>query len=438
MLQKTTLSIEDFIKPEAGQKEDLFENSARQASTKHTCYYEKLDDGLNLPLVIVPQKDDFEAFYADLTTFYPSITPISAYTHVCSEKTASKLSLENKKSQKKAKCNDLKRRRDLALILGEAITETLLSRQNLITANIGYAACTQTLSFSLLKAKKIYGDIESSDLFERWTLAQRLMHHDVKTSSRLAIGYLEAVENDAEADKDCWVLGNYIRGETTEAVLKNFFIEKFAINELDKEITHTYNGRISAFNKIVETINSSTEQERLKSAAIAYYCNRIQPGSMNHTAVLKNHVSVHSTVVFWYMAFACRSAEFELKSAMSGICLKLIRDLQTPFSISERPECDIALEELEIISRLAMKASVLKPKKQRTISISLLPGVNIELEILTQDQSSKIRNTEPERDQIENKRLRSILSEALDILNNSNEDKGRKLGSYNTKKRSFE
>jgi len=438
MLQKTKLAIESIIKPKAGYKEDLFDSSFEKTYSTHTCYYEKQGDALEFPLVIIPQKDDFEAFYADLSTFHPSVTPVSAYAYVCTEITASKLALESKKSQRRVKFNDIKGRLDIAMILGEAITETLLTRQNLITANIGYAACTQTLSFSLLKAKKIYGEIDNGEFFERWALAQKLTQHDTKNSSRIAIIHLDELEKSVENENELWTLLKYARGEAPEILLKEFFIEKFGLKELDQEITHTYNGRISAFNKITETVNSSDALKNLKSAAIAYYCNRIQPGSMNHTAVLKNHITEHNRIVFWYMLFACRSEEFEPKNAMSGICLKLTRDLHKPFSISERPECDISVEELEIISRLALKASILKPKRQRVISVSLLPGIDIDLEIGAQDQTSKIKSSDAERDSAENKKLRSILYEALDILSRSSEEKNRKSEMYNSKKRSFE
>ncbi|CRM53533.1 hypothetical protein [Pseudomonas sp. 31 R 17] len=392
---------------------DLFSSTISKQNPMYKCFWQKQDDFINLPIFIVPDAREIDTLFADVSTFHQSISPLSAYAHICHEIVAEQLFLEQKKVRTKAKADDRKLRLNVALILGEAVTGAFLAQKDLLTANVGYAACTQTLAASITRAANLYPKLNSKIIFERWELARKLTNQeDSVVSSEAVLAFLSKIEIK---ENDLSFTSLFLNGQVSENELFFELTHLFGLQDDATKLKETYNSRMSVFNSIVGKVEASTGSAEIKSACIAFFCNKILPGSMSHVASLKPYLSKYYDIVFWYMAFACLSSEFDVKNSMSGICYKLIRDIVRPFSVEERPTCDVSIDELEVISRVSMKASTLKPKRSRVLVVSLLPGVDVELRLGVIAPVKKV--SLPDADFISNKKLKSLLFEAIDILN---------------------
>jgi len=403
---------------------DLFSSTVNRQVALYQCFWTKRDDGIRLPLFVVADSIEFETLFADVSTFYQNISPLSAYVNVCSEEVASQLFLESKKNPTPAKLDDKKLRLDIALILGEAVTDTFLLQKNIVAANIGYAVCTQTLAASIARATTLYPKVKRSDISERWALARRLTNQEEVGEAAKFVAYFS--ENfSGENSYRSSITSRFLHDEVSESELSEYFVNAFDLRVEATKIKEVYNARMSVFNSVVEKVYQSNELSEVKSACIAYFCNKILPGTMNHVTSLKAHAEKYPDVVFWYMVFGCLSSEFDYRSSMSGICLKLARDILKPFSIEERPTCDVSVDELSIISRVAMKASVLKPKAHRTVVVSLLPGVDVELSIGIPEAVKKTNSDMVEVDSIDSQKIKSLLFDALDLLSKNKYSKGK-------------
>ena len=222
----------------------------------------------------------------------------------------------------------------------------------------------------------------------------------------------------------------FLKNVISDKRLLEYFVDIFDLKTESIKIKGIYNARISVFNSIVEKIGRSSEADIVKSACIAFFCNEILPGSMNHVASLKSYIDRYPDIVYWYTAYACISPDFDIKTSMSGICFKLARDVLRPFSIDNRPSCDVSVDELEVISRVSMKASILKPKGHRVVVVSLLPGVDVELVLGIPESVKQSQVSVPEIDNVDNQKLKSLLYDALDVLNKSSFARNRTAKSY--------
>lgn len=429
MLYNKFQAVEEFLlgQQQPSKNNDLFSSTVNRENRRHSCFWSKDVDPLELPIFIVPFESDFETLFADVATFHPSFSPISAYVHVCAETAANALGVGSKKSGRSVRTDDRKVKLYLGSMLGEAVTNTLLDSQALSSANIGYASCAQTLSFSIARAKTLYPDVKIGEVASKWALAHKLTQKKIEKTIFDAVidihGFVDIYSSnvkgnyrrDASIDSDL-VYGN-LHGAVSESELVNFFQSEFDISEQAKALSGAFNERAAVFNSLVNSVGCASSTKQSKSACIAYYCNKILPGSFAHVGLLKDKVVAYPDIALWYAIYACLSPECNVRAIASGIGLKLIRDLLSPLAVEERPSCDISVDELEVLSRVSLKASVIKPKHRRLMRVSLLPGVDIEIAFGDAEYGSSFGG-DVEVDQLDTKKIRSLLFEVLDLVEN--------------------
>lgn len=432
MLVENRQNLEDFLRITKSKKEfrgDLFDGTLPATGIQHKCFWNKEIDFLRLPVFVIPEKDDLESFFADVATYYSSFSPISSYIHVCSDDVAKNIFLGTKKNYKIAKPSDRKLKAYLACILGDVITGALDESKTLTTGAISYASCSQAVSFSMVRSNIIYPWMKPENVVERWILAHKIVNKEV-TSPLLetSIAFLRLMDEGAKTEKKTRIdavdfnsdLTKYISGSVDELELDNILASSFSVTNEAKMIGGAFNNRVSGFNSLAAVVESSSLPVDQKSICMAYYCNRILPGSLSHVEVLRDKVKSYPDIVFWYAVFACLSDEFDIRNIASGVCIKIIRDLVSPVDFEARPSCDISIDELEVLSRLSLKASTIKPRQRRTMRVSLLPGVEIDIAFGEAETREKI--PDQYHNQPDSKKIRSLLFEALELLD---ERKGR-------------
>lgn len=400
---------------------DLFSSSVRRDAELYDCYWTKQNDGLNLPTVMTLEPKKNETLFADVATFHPNLTPISAYTHICSYDIAAKVGLGKKKPVLATRLSDSLLRLSVSLIFAESMASYLSGNVKAAAPNIGYSSCKQTFAFAIGRAISLFGSFDLDDLARRWQLARHLTNQEASLQATVTTDFANKLWYDVDQSNPAQL---FLNGKISNTILLQDYIRIFDLKYETEKGQEAYNSRMGVFNTIVEKVIKSSASDELKSSCIAYYCNTILPGKMTHAATLKTHLNNYPSIMHWYTAFACSSKEFDLRSSLAGVGLKVARDLMATFSVEERPDCDISIDELEVLSRVSMKASVLKPKEHRTLTVSLLPGLNIDLSIAvpeTSNRSSELSDTE----RFDNQRLKSLLFEAIELISKSNDRKSK-------------
>jgi hypothetical protein len=138
-----------------------------------------------------------------------------------------------------------------------------------------------------------------------------------------------------------------------------------------------FDGRVPAFEKVAGAIVEAGRGHEIDGLALAFFANLIMPGSLGHTKLLSRRLEAYPSILIWYGLFAALSPDFDYRALFSGLGLKLVRDLETDFDLSEKPIADISLDELYIVSRIGLKSRIIKPVQTRSVLVSLLPGIDV-------------------------------------------------------------
>jgi hypothetical protein len=380
-------------------------------------------DEIDLPNVIIPANGDYEDFYATVATYYQAFSPISAISHVLSEETRE---LVHQRPQGKEPG-----RRYRSVCLGIAVGEAALAGVNAndSVATPTYSACRRTLAFSVCRTRLLYGaGISADSVARRWMELRKLTGLPSSAQTTHAVLAASACASPDPSNTEFAFMDQELAarlraiatgqddGDAIVAALGRLYPEtKNLINAFDGP----FDGRMSAFTKLIQALQVTSRGTHTDEIAVAFFCNLIQPGSFAHAGVLAALADFYPAALVWY-GFFCGVANQTTQHGMDrGLITKLDRDLVASFNFDRRPECDISLEELKVLSRLKLRQESIKPSYQRAILVAILPGVNVltrfgsEIEPPSVDSSRLLREQERA-----NWRISKLLEEALHLLKN--------------------
>ncbi|WP_223435337.1 MULTISPECIES: hypothetical protein [unclassified Pseudomonas] len=424
---------------ESRSSDDLFSSVEVRAHDRHGCYWSKARDVLDFPSAIIPYNNDFEGFFADVSTFYSSYSPISAYAHIIEEDLILEGGVGASNRQSKVKSDDSIKKLSLSvgMAIGEALCAGFLARDK-EPASIGYLSCKKTLSYCLARTAAIYPGYDLSKVAYKWSRMHELSGTKVSIElSRVVLWANNLLQGKYWASKDGAVVSSleydvsrYLNGGMREGDFVSCLEACYpGLSNYTPAFSGAYDNRIYAFNDVAKCVSQSGLGADIDAICVAFFCNAILPGSLSHSTILAKMSNEYPLALFWYGVFSSSSSKFDWRSVLSGVGQKLFRDIVAPFNFEMRPACDISIEELEVLSRLTLKASMVKPSQKRAMIVSLLPGVDLYSVIMGNDdvdeQGQSHRRSES---LVKSNRIRSLLLDALKVVD---EDLGgQKTDSY--------
>lgn len=390
MLKRSLEATSEILGTDAqdldGRRNDLFALRPSASTKEHQVYRCEPGDGLALPFVIVPHEGSTEDLFATVATYYPHVSPLTAITYVLGADISNLLNTSTKGTSKRA----LERSRITRRIcLGASVGEATLA--GLSTADLGvpsYAACRRTLAYAIGRGSFIHGDnFDPRVMADRWIRLRSMTGLKVSLEavesvlfSHLAfsgesIGSETTIELAALRD----AISCVANGKDSDGLrLARTFADAYpaAARHL-KEMDGPFDGRLGAFTRIVESIQADSRGQQHDEIAVAYFCNKILPGSFSHSGVLIKLVEYYPAALVWYGVFSMLSKGLSTKRWGDGLFAKLERDMMESFSFECRPRCDISLDEFEVLSRGSLRADTVRPSHQRSLLVALIPGVDI-------------------------------------------------------------
>jgi hypothetical protein len=402
---------------------DLFSSSKTQEIAAHLCIYED-KDALELPVIVIPANDDLESFFADIATYFPERSPVSAYAHVVSG-----ASYENLLVQPKARNKVVRDKRELAALIGLVVGEALLAQKGVVSQAgfPSYSACKRTLAFCASRAAFLYPGLSTSEVVTRWLQVRQMTGMDSSSETAVAItlstelikGNLRPTE-DFVFDKVLETLSNYLKKRASRELLASHLTSLYSgLEKIVPQLYETYDKRIEVFSAVVKTIRGESKGSLIDSISVAFFCNLILPGSFSHAPLVDRLGNSFSNSMLWYSLFASSSDEFSWTSAVGGIAQKLLRDLLAPFDLAQRPTCDLSIEEYEVLARLPLRAEVLKPTQAKAVLISLYPGVEVYVRSAMEDDDVAERDRSALSNMMAERNLR--ISRARELLRHADQ-----------------
>ena len=404
------------------RRADLFEAADGKSPKKHEIYTQLSGDGLDAPLVVVPHMWDTEDFYATLATFYPERSPISAYSHVIgrdmkplfdgAERAALSAPLQIKKIHRSM----------LGVALGETALHAFSANESASVPE--YSAARRSLSYSIARASCLFGQSMSpSTLSSRWSELRRLSGLPVFEAISSAVVKIYEAGNGDQQPRESGI-SNPSFSEAVSSVLsgrvddlnpiRNFIANAYPrAGGILEEFRGPFDGRMSAFTRFVKEVQKDSKGAPTDELAVGYACDCIHPGSFSHVGALIKLVEFFPHAVLWYGCFSALSGSSGSSRVDPGIVWKLQRDLVESFSFSQRPKCDIELDELRVLLRVSERGESLRPVQPRLLTVALLPGVEIMTRFGASSDAGLERSRREREAQQLDLRVIQLLDEAL-------------------------
>lgn len=431
MKLKTALeSISQILGPEAvvglsGPSADLFSSTLTSSVRVHQAFRSSSGTG-QLPLVVIPEDSNMDDFFATVATYYPNQLPISAYVHV--------LGKDIKECLDPAEPNIFPdsrglNRSQLALLgacFGETVFAALGSTEGALSPS--YSACKRSLGYALARTVALYPSFEASVTIERWERLRQLTGLSVSQFAMRAIREILAAslngskpwERSTLAPQLQSALVNHLSVSDANDVIQNVLLECYPqLDRLAMKINGPFDARMGVFLRLVEEIQRFSQGAETDSLAVGYFCNMILPGSFAHGKVLARIVEFFPSSLIWYGMFCSTSSQFDATHFGSGLFAKLTRDISQPFSFAQRPQCDLSLDELEVLMRVSIKSEAIKPIQQKIASVALLPGLDVFSRFTPDDEGHSGKDSAVINSSVSDERLTKatqLLDEAVSLM----------------------
>jgi len=403
------------------RSDEMYTSKQFGASKRHDTFRLEPSDGLMLPHVVIPAQKDEEDFFATIATYYQEYSPISALIHVLGKETSRLFDYPQEALSFSFSTSDAQSKRLFRMAcLGASIGEAAIYGLSVGELEIGltYSSCRRTLAFNLCRATILYpSTLRANIITERWVKLRKLSGLNISTVVVDAVNLVHSLasgttfrQNSLQIDSDITeiliktCLGEDIDGRQFETLVSSRYSDSKGLFE---DLRGAFDNRMSIFIQLVKSIQSSSLGTKNDEIVVAFACNRIQPGSFAHAAVLAKLIEFFPASLVWYGFFAALSKQAPTSYLNPKLMSKLERDLLEAFSFEQRPSCDISIDELEVLSRVDQRADISRINQQRGLLVSLLPGVNV--------YSKYGRGGEGEHREIERREAEAVESNARAI-----------------------
>ncbi len=352
------------------------------------------------PLIVVPSGGMTE-FFAFVGTYLPGYAPFSAFFRVISEE---ELGVIMKAAARPIQSS-------LAIeSVGIAIAEAALRDGKTKTSvRTNLASVRSSLSSSLLASAYHGNQIESlRSVAENWRLARRILGADdtatsVATCLSVVSRYVEALDSESAGSALAKSLrfARASKGVTVESwhQLVSGFPELMPVFE---RLRGPREERLKTARSVLKGLFSSTDQlggddvDCIAGCVIAL----VGDGSFLYLPLAIELGRQSPGTILWFAAWSSLFATTDILTFGGASGRRTARDLFRPFEMSRKPECDIAIGELEASSGDTNAATVaaLNPV---AIVVEIFPGVNAVFE--------------NERSQGDNQRRRDDIDELIEV-----------------------
>ena len=122
--------------------------------------------------------------------------------------------------------------------------------------------------------------------------------------------------------------------------------------------------------------------------ALGLLASRIAPGSLDHMALIRPYVARMQGLALWYGLFSGMTRGARLIDRYENVGRRILRDMRVADGVLASPNCDIAVDELEIISTSESLLQNLPRASGEQLVIEVLPCVNTTAPWLTKEPST--------------------------------------------------
>lgn len=339
--------------------------------------------GNAVPNLITLPKDEQRDFLAWAYTYLPSLRPLTAFIRLLDPTTASKL-LEQDSDPNMGNYGEA----FIALIICEAMT-LLVSRSETLQ-QLTPNACANSHSYALARTVAL----GSNDLIEEVSLAwsrvraltrQRHWEHNLE-DLRLAFRVLMGCRGELLGKDSSPSLLERLLERACREIAEKDDINEGTWSELTGQMGHlsaarprvadSRENRIRTFEHGWATIAGLSQRNpTLASFICGYLGSRIAPGELDHAGVVARTLDSAPAALLWFGVCSGLRSDGQVLAFSKGLGQRVLRDLEQSSQVLDRPKCDLAITELQVLFDREAPLSDFRTGGAGSLMVELIPGV---------------------------------------------------------------
>ncbi|MEK7992987.1 MAG: hypothetical protein AAB403_04195 [Planctomycetota bacterium] len=388
---------------------------AAQAGQEMTVIWreEDVSPGGTLPRVITMLREAHSEFLAWAYTYLAVLRPFTAFIRLLEPAMASEL-------LQRSRVQDLGRLREafVALIIGETVTHLGLRQDFLqhLTPN----ACANSRSYALARAVALGFEQQIEEVSSAWCSVrdltkQRQREHnlgDLKTAFQVLSGCRERQATASTSmpldlglfERACREIAD--AGDIKDETWSDLTGSWASLFKIRGQMVESRESRVRAFDKAWTTIAEiSQANPTLASFISGYLGSRIAPGELEHAGVVARTLEAAPGALLWFGVCSGLRSDGQVLAFSGGLGRRILRDLEQASHVLDRPRCDLAIAELEVLLNRDKPLTDFRAGSNSSLTVELTPGV-----------TTTVRWPRPSDTQADLFERRDISSETRDLV----------------------
>ena len=164
--------------------------------------------------------------------------------------------------------------------------------------------------------------------------------------------------------------------------------------------------RVRAFDNAWTTVAEiARANPTLASFISGYLGSRIAPGELDHVGVVARTLKSAPSALLWFGLCSGLRSDGQVLAFAGGLGRRILRDLEQTDHALDRPRCDLAIGELEVLLNQEKPLTDFRTGSNGSLSVELIPGV-----------TTTVRWPRPSDTQADLFERRDLSIEARDLL----------------------
>jgi hypothetical protein len=141
------------------------------------------------------------------------------------------------------------------------------------------------------------------------------------------------------------------------------------------DMSGTREQRVLVVEEVMRRISPDQPKSLSTEFVLGYLLSLCEPGSLNYSGLVYPVLDRFPTVLIWYGLCAGLHGRGDLLSDYDGLGRRLMRDVLKESNLLDRPECDIAAGELEVLAEDPAAIEQVRVRSSRNMQIEVAPLV---------------------------------------------------------------
>lgn len=359
------------------------------------------------PLILVVRPESQQRLYGRFSQLRRDLSPLSTWCHILSPSQFEVLDgLVNMPN-----LGELE-----AAWVGLTIAEAAILTARPVH-DLKLAVCLATQSYAFARSKALWPKLSTAEILDKYDNAQRLVKTSESSSKILRdalqplwtslilasseqASYSVAGEHRMVVDAIRELRNARLHKVSDEAYKLRHAFEDLPEAEILTNLSQmTAERRVSEFDRVVRALEEFADKKGQSSrksalAFLAAYIATVGAGGTPSLTLVEKTAQKWPELLAWAYIIGGIGEQVIWTSSFDGLGRLVARELMRPLRFDEPPTSDFALDEALILvdKQLSEPLVHMKIKQIRVISVSILPGVNVSLQ-LSQHSAIETRTT---------------------------------------------